>query len=99
NYQLGNTTAAGDSDQLNVSGSALFNQGTANDRIHVNVIPAEGTLAAGDYTLVQATGGVSGSATGGTASTAFTATLRDSKGNDITAGASQAFTVNTTGNA
>ncbi len=65
NYELGNTTAAGDSDLLSVSGGAAFNQGTANDRIDVNVLPAEGTLAAGDYTLVQATGGVSGSATGG----------------------------------
>ncbi|WP_442482207.1 beta strand repeat-containing protein [Aeoliella sp. SH292] len=99
NFQLGNTTAGGDSDLLSVSGTAAFNQGTASDRIHVNVSPVEGTLAAGDYTLVQATGGVSGSATGGAASTAFTATLRDAMGNDITAGASQTFSVNTTGNA
>jgi autotransporter-associated beta strand protein len=88
NYELGGTTGAGDSDRLAVSGSATINAGDADDAINVDVSPVDGTLASGAYSLVQAA-----SVAGSAAPSNYVMKVRDSQGNDITAGARQTFNV------
>ncbi len=72
NYELGSSTSSGD--RLLVNGAATIQASTASDRIRVNVLPAEGTLASGDYTLVQSNSLIlAGSAGEGT----YAMTVRD----------------------
>ncbi len=88
NYELGDTTAAGDSDRLDVSGTATINAGASTNQINVNVQPVEGTLATGSYALVQAA-----SATGTANIGNYNIAVRDAQGNDITADVRQSFTI------
>lgn len=74
-FELGNTTAIGDSDRISVSGNVTTAGGTPS--MTVSVVAAEGSLAAGQYTLISHSGGainVSG----------LTPAFLDSLGNPLT---------------
>lgn len=74
-FELGNTTAIGDSDRISVSGNVTTAGGTPS--MTVSVVAAEGSLAAGQYTLISHGGGainVSG----------LTPAFLDSLGNPLT---------------
>lgn len=93
-YELGNTTAVGDSDRLLVDGTATINAGSASNVVDVNITPVEGTLSSGAYTLVQANSlTVSGSAGNGT----YIERVFDAQGNDITSSMRQTVSAANTG--
>ncbi|MBN1851308.1 MAG: hypothetical protein JW829_01240 [Pirellulales bacterium] len=90
NYELGDTTMAGDSDRLLVNGTATINAASASDVIHLNVMPVEGTLSPGDYALVQAN---SLSVIGSASNSTYRIKIFDAQGNDITADIRQTASV------
>ncbi|WP_425400442.1 beta strand repeat-containing protein [Aeoliella sp.] len=95
NFELGDTTSAGDSDRFRVEGTATINASTASNIIQVNIRPVEGTLAGAPYTLIQADSlSLSGAAGNGT----YAETVFDAQGNDITAGLRQTVAVTNSGN-
>jgi autotransporter-associated beta strand protein len=94
NFDLGDTTAAGDSDRLVVSGSTTINAAASADKIQVNITPAEGSLAGGTYALVQS-GGLSFAGSAGNST--YNASIVDQNGIDITADSFQTVSVSHSG--
>ena len=65
-YELGDTTTVGgtENDLVDITGNLTIDAGSASDRFFVNVIPVEGTLAAGNYRLMNYGGSLSGTGSG-----------------------------------
>ena len=95
-FELGDTTAVGDSDRVVVTGSTtVADNNSGGNKVNVNIAPVEGALAGGSYTLVES----AGLSFGGTASAStYSTRVFDSAGNDITADLLQTVAVSHAGN-